>query len=64
MGRRLIQHQHGRAREQRPGQEDALAPGGGAATIGGHRIEGRHEAVAVADMGRLPVQIEGIAGGS
>src|SRR5262249_42594717 len=49
--------------DQASGEEDGLAPGRGAAAVRGAGIERRHEAVTLADARRLPVEIEGVAGG-
>src|SRR4051812_9967590 len=56
-------HQANAGLDQAASQQDALAPRRGAAAVGRLGIEGRQEAVALADRLRLLVQVEGIAGG-
>src|SRR5439155_25810249 len=45
------------------GEQEALAPRRGAAAVGRLGVERRHEAVALAELRRLGVEVERVAGG-
>src|SRR5262249_47532759 len=57
-------HQADAGLHQPPGEQDALTPGRGATAVGRLGVERRHEAVALADRGRLLVEVEGVPGGA
>src|SRR5439155_15743374 len=56
-------HQADAGFDEAAGQEDALTPSRRPAAVGRARIERRHEAVALADVHRLGIEIEGVARG-